>query len=213
MQRKFKVTMLLILTTAVFAAVSAVNAHAAAQIQVFRTSGNSVMASFHSLDASGCVITDASVFASDGTILTSPGEDLFRFRALGYATSQFDQCRQLLLLTGLGLTGAVNFQIAKDLTSATLSGTIPMDEFVSGTTIQISVNVTWVGNGTTVHQVATSHERVPGFVEDSHGNGDMQEGGAAGVITDGTQNFAPGASVSAELEQNSSGTISVQAGR
>jgi hypothetical protein len=212
MQRKFKVTILLVLTTAVFAAIAAVNAHAAAQVEVFRTSGNSVMASFHSLDASGCVITDASVFASDGTALIPPGGPA-PFQGAGIAISQFDQCRQLLLLTGLGSTDAVNFQIAKDLTSATLSGTIPMDEFVSGTTIQISVNVTWVGNGTTVHQAATSHEAVPGFVEDGHGNGDMQDGQAAGVITDGTQNFAPGASVSAELQQNSSGTISVQAGR
>jgi hypothetical protein len=192
--------------------IAAPRAHAAAQVTIFHISGNAVLASFHNLDASGCIITDTFVFASADTIhnpLGGPTPNL----VTGVAISQFDQCVGFLIRAAVGSTNDVNFQIAKDLTSATLSGSFPLDDLVSGTTLQVTVNLTWTGNGNTVHQVFHGHLQLPGFVSNGLFNGDMQDGQASGVISGADQNFAPGVSVSAQLQQNTVGDITVQAPR
>jgi hypothetical protein len=97
--------------------------------------------------------------------------------------------------------------------ASSFSFRLRVNELVSGTTLQITVNLTWTGNGNTVHQVFNGHVQVPGFVETGHFNGDMQDGQASGVISGAGQNFAPSASVSAQLQQNMVGNITVQAPR
>jgi hypothetical protein len=187
-------------------------AHAAAQVNVFRFNGSSVIASFHSLDLSGCIITDTFVFASAGTIYSPPG-GTDPSQVTGVSVSQFDQCAGGLTRAAVGSTSDVNFQIAKNLSSATLSGSFLLDDVVAGTTLQVTVNLTWTGNGNTVHQVSHGHLHLPGFVENDLFNGDMQDGQASGMISGAGENFAAGASVSAQLQQDTVGSITVQVPR
>lgn len=212
MKSKLRLTTISSLFLALIVPIAVPKAHAAAQVNVFRFSGSSVIASFHSLDASGCIITDTFVFASAGTIYNPPGGPN-PSQVTGVSVSQFDQCAGVLTRAAVGSTSDVNFQIAKDLSSAALSGTVPLDDVVTGTTILVTVNLTWTGSGNTVHQVFHGHLQLPGFVENDLFNGDMQDGQASGVISGAGENFAPGASVSAQLQQNTVGNITVQVPR
>ena len=185
-------------------------ADASAQVTIEQVSGDSALATFHSVDSSGCVITDTFVFASAGEIHDPPGGPA-GFQVTGVAVSQFDQCQGLLLKTGLGTSNNMSFQLARDMSSATLSATVPVDELVSGTTFNVSVSLNWTGTGDAVHQVSNSHERAPGYTAKTHFNGTFRAGQASGSVSDGVTNYAVGPSIDVTfLEQSSTGAVSVQ---
>jgi hypothetical protein len=186
-------------------------ADASAQVTIEQASGDSAVATFHSVDSSGCVITDTFVFASVGEIHDPPGAPA-EFQITGVGLSQFDQCQGLLLKTGLGSSrSALSFQLARDMSSATLSATVPVAEFVSGTTFNVSVSLNWTGTGDAAHQASNSHERAPGYTAQTHFNGTFRAGQASGSVSDGVTNYAVGPSIDVTfLEQSSNGEVSVQ---
>ena len=185
-------------------------AGASASVDIEQSSGDSALATFHSVDSSGCVITDTFVVGSVGEIHDPPGAPA-EFQGAGVAVSQFDQCQGLLLKAGLGGSHTVSFTLARDLSSATLSATVPVDELVSGTHFNVSVSITWTGSGDAVHQVSNTLVRVPGFTVHGHFNGTSRAAQAWGSVSDGVTNYAVGPSVDVtDLEQSSTGEVTVQ---
>jgi len=179
-------------------------------VTIEQVSGDSAVASFHSIDPSGCVITDTYVFGSTGEVHDPPGGPA-DFQVAGVGFSQFDQCRGLLLKTALGSTHSLSFFLANDLSSASLTATTIVDEFISGTSFPVQVTITWVGSGDSVHQVSNAHVRLPGFNTKTHFNADTRTALASGSISDGQTEYAVGVSVDfTELEQSTSGQITIQ---
>lgn len=130
---------------------------------------------------SGCIITDTFVFGSVGEIHDPPGGPA-DFQDAGVGFSQFDQCRGLLLKSALGSTSSSSFSLANDLSSASLTARMIVDEFVSGTNFSVQVTIAWTGSGDSTHQVANSHIHLPGFNAKAHLDGNSRAAQASGSM-------------------------------
>jgi len=115
------------------------------------------------------------------------------------ALSRFDSCNNLLLISALGSTNALDLQVPNDLSSATLSTTMNLDEFLSGGTIVVTVEMTWTATGPRVTQNSHSNEKEPGFHSVINFKGDTRDGTATGTISDGSEQFIPLPSTAASL--------------
>src|SRR5262249_5721889 len=115
-------------------------AHASATVDIQQVSGDSAQATFHSVDSTGCIVTDTFVSGSVGEVHNPPSGPA-DFQAVSVGISQFDQCRGLLLMSAAGTTDSGSFSFANDMSTASLTATIPVDEFVSGTNFQLEVTI------------------------------------------------------------------------
>lgn len=148
----------------------------------------------------GCVVTDVGVFAADGRIKTGPGGPEVASMAATFI-SQFDVCTQTQLLAADGFAELApgEFQIDAELTAATLTATIEVFDFVSGTSFPVDVDVSWTGFGDTFTVKDRFHQRAPGFKANFRFDGTFRDATAAGTVTDGTTNFTPEPAVFAQL--------------
>jgi hypothetical protein len=172
----------------------------------FSFQGQTADAFFSSTE--GCVVTDVGVFAVDGRVKTGPGRPAVESTASVFI-SQFDFCTQTQLLAadGFAVLAPGEFQIAADLTSATLTATIEVFDFVSGTSFPVDVNVSWSGSGDTFREKQHFHFTAPGFKANFRMDGTFREATAAGTVTDGTTNFTPEPAVFAQLGSVKQGEV------
>ena len=157
----------------------------------FKFRGDSADAYFSDFD--GCVYTDVYVFASDGINQSPPGP--------GGASSgtslfiyQYDSCTdtQLLAAEGFASLAGPDFQVAGKLSSAALNATVSMYDYVSGTSFDVDVNLTWTGGSETSRQSSNYHFDSPGCKVNSRFRGTFRSAGVSGSISDGVTNFAQG---------------------
>ena len=172
----------------------------------FRFQGQTAEAFFSSIE--GCVATDVFVFAVDGSIKTGPGRPTVESTASIFI-SQFDVCTgtELLAADGFAVLAPGEFQIDQQLTAATLTATIEVFDFVSGTSFPVDVNVSWTGFGDTFSQKQRSHFTAPGFKANSRFDGTFRQATASGTVTDGTTNFTPEPAVFAQLGSVKQGEV------
>ncbi len=171
---------------------------AGAETLHFSFQGQTADAFFSSTQA--CVVTDVGVFAVDGRVKTGPGRPAVESTASIFI-SQFDVCTgtQLLAADGFAVLAPGEFQIEEQLTAATLTATIEVFDFVSGTSFPVDVNVSWTGFGDTFTIKERFHQRSPGFRANFRMDGTFREATAAGTVTDGTTNYTPEPAVFAQL--------------
>jgi len=172
---------------------TAPRAHAASGTTfVSRFHGLSAQADFDNLSPDGCIDTFVFVDGFQNTVnkQTSSGADIF--------IDQFNNCTSIELLAAFGSTSNPNFQIDKKLLSASLSATISVTDFVSGSTFNVAVSVAWTSTSAIAHENATFHFHTKGFTENFHNNADFRDANASGTVSDGTTNFTPSPSVSAQ---------------
>ena len=130
---------------------------------VFHFKGQGADAFFSTTDPSGCIFTDVFVFASEEVFQNPPGP-----RSASSATSlfisQYDACTgtQLLAADGFASLADPDFQVLGKLNSATLTATVSMFDFVSGTSFDVDVNLAWTGAGPLSRQNGNSHFHSPG---------------------------------------------------
>jgi hypothetical protein len=159
---------------------------------VFKFHGLSAQANFDSLSPDGCIDTFVFVDGSQNAIgkQTFSNADVF--------IGQFDLCTNTQLLGASGSTSSPTFQIDKKLLSASLSATISVFDFVSGTTFNVSVSVAWTSTSAIAHEISTFHFHTKAFTENSHFNADFRDANASGTVSDGTTNYTPSPSVFAQ---------------
>jgi len=183
-----------------------INASAA---DVFKFKGHSASAFFSSIDPSGCINTGGSVFAFENITHSLPGPgsssadiliDLF----------QFDFCTDTLLLSASNIAPAenVDFQVAGNLTSATVHAIVPVYDNVSETTFNVTVDLTWTSTSSLGHQ--SSHYKVnfQGCHVNLKNNSAFRFAEASGSVSDGTMNFTPSPSTEATIFFAKGGQIS-----
>src|SRR5215469_316735 len=165
---------------------SAPRAHAASGTTiVIRFHGLSVFAEFDNVSPDGCIDTSVFVDASQNTVNKQP------FSLADVFVGQFNSCTQTQLLAAFGSTSSPTFQIAKDLTSASLNATISVFDSVSGNTFNVSVSMTWTSTSAIAHENQTFHFHSKASTENFHANADFRIANASGTVSDGTTNFTP----------------------
>lgn len=178
---------------------SAPRAHAAASgsTTVFRFHGLTAFAAFDS--TSGCIETFAEVDGTQSNM--GPEADVL--------IAQFDNCTGTLLLEAFGSTFNPTFQVAKNLTSASLSATISVFDFVSSNTFNVPVNMAWTSTSTIMNEVQTFHIHTKGFTENFHLTATFRDASASGTVSDGTTNFTPSPSVFAQIASVKVGDVAI----
>ena len=169
---------------------------------------------FDSVSSDGCLFTFASVQPFDS--LTRPGNSTSQ--AVMVVINKFDNCQGIVLENASNFdpsTGQSDFtgtiQFGTKLSTATVVGTAPMFDATSGALLfTTSINVTWQGFGATTTFINDAHSRSPGFIFNTHSNGDSRMAEASGTLTDETgANLATPATLNAQLDDASSGTVQI----
>lgn len=172
-----------------------------AATSTFQVRGYTVYAYFSSVDSTGCVVTEGSI-SSD----TSSGRGGQPFTEA--SVDQYDQCRNTLDLGDWGQIDSSPAQISTTLTSASLQATIPATDDL-GNPATITVDLTWTSTSGTMHGVNTGHTGGGSFSTSFHDNGFWSEATATGTISDGTTNFASGATQFASIGKYTDGYVEV----
>src|SRR5262245_47789221 len=147
--------------------------------------GQTAQAEFSSIK--GCVQTVVYVLATDGRFKTDPGGPEAASGSEVYI-SQEDVCTQTQLVDAFGFAVMApdEFQIDKQLTLATLTATIQVSDFASGTSFPVHVSVSWTGFGDTFSQDDRFHLKTPGSKVNFHLDGAFRQATASGSVSDGT---------------------------
>ncbi|MCC7382995.1 MAG: hypothetical protein IT384_14245 [Deltaproteobacteria bacterium] len=184
------------------------------RVTITQVSSDGADAFFSSLDASGCVQSDAAMFVSLDATRTLPNGGRARSALVHVFGSVFDHCTGTPLLVGDGLATDLAFTLSPGLATATLSApSIVFADQVSGQFLDLSMDLSWEATGGL--QTGTTHDvnrDVMGFVIISVLRQQWREAVATGVITDGVQNLTPEPSLIAQIQKVQSGSVLVQRG-
>lgn len=175
---------------------------------IFKFKGQGAQAYFSSTD--GCVTTDVFVFANDGKFQSPPGPGSPSSGTF-LAISQYDWCNDELLLAADGFAdlAAGDFEVSRQLSSATLNATVTMYNYLTDSTFDVFVDLTWTGSGPLFRQMSNSHFQFPGCKINERFRGTFRSAVASGSVSDGWTNFAPEPSVWAEMFSTQSGSVFV----
>lgn len=183
----------------------------ASNVQRYQFSGQFAGAYFSSADPSNeCIITDVSVFGDDGRVRMGSGKPGVG-SAAGVYISQYDYCNEELLVAADGFTGldADDFQIDRQLNSATLHTTITVYDWVSDTTYPVDVDVNWTGTGDPYRESGGSRYNTPGFKYNSHFQGTFRSAEVSGSVETAWGTLTSGSVVFADMGSVRSGSIEI----
>jgi hypothetical protein len=157
---------------------------------VFRNTGVGADGFFYS--ESGCVSTDVGLFPRDQTFRNPPGpgdQGSFLFLYI----SQYDFCAGQQVMYAEGFTGLAedDFQGAKRLDWATLTTTVNVFDYVSGTSFDVYIDVNWTAIGPAIRQNSHYHFHAPGCNYNSQYKENSRDAEVTGSVSDGITNFTP----------------------
>ena len=203
MKTTIKLLVILTLALATFSQYSAASAGG-----VFKSRGKGASAIFSSVDASGCVFTDVFVNPNEGFFQAPPGPGGTSSGVL-LAISQYDACAgvQLLAAEGFAPLGDPDFQVFGNLESATLNATVNVFDFVTGTSFDVFVSLTWTATGPVNRQSSHSHFDSPGCKVNSRFIGSFRGAVATGSVSDGSTNYTPEPSLGFDIFKAKSGEV------
>jgi len=158
-------------------------------------------ASFSSIDELG-IQTDVFVYTTEEIDLGAGGKpESNTFVLMGIEKSNIlsAECGPL----------AADVQISGTLDAATLTGTFDCFDFFSETSFGVSVNLTWTATGaprtTHVRDIQSSF----GVIDVTLTNATSRPAVASGSVSDGSINFTPNSSVSADISRASAVSLIV----
>ena len=172
----------------------------------FRLKGLSGNAFFSSADPSGCIYTDVSVFATEQIVSAQPGRGS-SFSGASLFISQYDACTgtQLLAADGYLPLADPDLQISRQLDSASLNATVPMFDYVSNSTFDVTVSLNWTAISSVGRQVSHNSYQFSGCKISSHLNSTFRFAEVTGGVTDGVTDFTPAPPVDATISNVKSG--------
>lgn len=184
---------------------------AAAKTETFHFSfkGQFAEALFSTFDETGCIETFAYVAAQEGKVKVDgrPAVDSFAIVNL----IQFNFCTGEFLLDAFGFATLApdEFIIDKKLNQATLTTTIVVDEFVTGTSFSVEVNVAWTGVGETSTVKDHFQIKEPGFKLNSRFMGTFRLAEASGTVSGLGMNFTPEPAFFAQMGNVKTGEVAI----
>jgi hypothetical protein len=173
-----------------------------------RYKGLGASAFFSSVDESGCIFTQTSVFANEQTVRSQPGPSS-PMSFVSVFISMYDSCTgtQLFSADGWALLAAPDLEVSRQLDSATLNATITMFEYVSGGTFDVYVNLAWAGVSPIGHEMSQFHYRFDGCQQKSQNNGTFRLAQVSGSVSDGGTEYASAQFTDARIFSSKGGTI------
>ena len=124
----------------------------------------SVSASFSSTDPSGLIVTSVSVFAHEPVSLGKPGQGSPPSTVHLLIVQRDAQTGTVLKRVNATFTALAeqDLQISPNLDSATLNTTITVRDSVSGTSFNVSINLTWTATGPRIIENFNFRDITPG---------------------------------------------------
>ena len=177
----------------------------------FHFKGKSADAFFSSTD--GCIITEGFVFASEDVFQNPPGPGSASSGVSLYI-ARYNSCTDTLLLAADGFASLADpdFQVTRKLTSATLTATVNVYDFVNDSFFDVFVDLAWTGTGPLGRQNGNFHFHSPGCNFNSHSNSTFRSAEASGTVSDGATNFTPVPSLGASISSAKSGDVVIGCG-
>jgi hypothetical protein len=160
----------------------------------------------------GCIKTQVIVVASE---TSAPGQPTGKQDSAAVLLDRrnTDACGGETLLFGSG-SGPVKFDVAPLLSSAELHGVVPVNDTVSGRTLDVAVDVVWTGVGDLERNAVHYSFEDDGVVVRVHQNGSARKATAAGhVVADTTELVPNGSSADfADLAFSNEGQVLINRG-
>jgi hypothetical protein len=144
-----------------------------------------------------------------GTVHIVPGPPQASI-GIGLSITQFNLCTGVSLVNAGGGSSEVTVTVARDLSTAHATGTLLVDDGTSGTSFPIIVDLTWTATGDPAHENVNPTVVIPGgTVQHVSFNGTFREASASGTVSDGTTNYTPGPSSTAQIETDRNTQVTV----
>lgn len=174
----------------------------------FNFRGPSALASFSSVDPSGCISTSVFVIASDAVLQDTPGQPTEATFA-SVSVFQYDACTGISLLDASGSTSLAepDFLVGTKLKSATLNTTVRLFDYLSGESFDVSISLNWSASGPLTSQISTSHFHSSACIINTRSVGTLRSAVVSGNISNGRTNFTPEASYDASIWMVRSGNV------
>jgi hypothetical protein len=163
-----------------------------------------------STDPSGCISTSVSVYLEDFVEGSSgPGNPQSRTFLSVY---RFNECTHTVLIDAGGFASLAdsNFQFSRNLDSATLNATVHVQDFVSNSSFDVLVDLTWTGTSSLQHN--NIHYKVggPDCYSIWQETTAFRDADISGTVSAGETDFAAGTSVNyAHISLSKSRNIAV----
>jgi hypothetical protein len=182
---KFAVLALLAFTLAAFTLPTSTWA-----AEVFRSRVKGPTARAFFITQEECIQTNVSIEAFDNIVHLPPGPPNSRSEAV-VIIDLFDFCNgeQLVFALGSATLSDSDFQVGKKIESARLITTIEVSDSVSGSSFDVSIDVTWTASGQPEKVNNRFQSRFPDRFITEQSRGTFREAVASGTVSDGTTNF------------------------
>lgn len=166
--------------------------------------GLSATAEWLDVDATGCIVTNAFVLAADNHTNDVNATD-GPFAEV--AVVVFDQCHftQIMDAVTAVTLGNGDFRINNSLNSATLSLTVQLYDYVSSTTVPVTLALSWSGVGDVRRETSFVLSRNGSSSSRFRSSGSEREATVTGTFLAGTTNYAAEPAEFADLRSLNSG--------
>jgi hypothetical protein len=166
----------------------------------YRFHDKGAIASFESVDTTGCIVTGVFVQGSESYERIHPDPATSLYSVANVVISVFNQCTGLPLLEASGVAQIDDpeaddeFLVGVNLKQARLMiVTLPMVDALTNEGITVRVDLTWEESGQRVNDADFTRQReTSGMLFLSHFKGDYRPAVATGTVTaTGTRNYTP----------------------
>jgi len=166
--------------------------------------GLSATAEWIDVDATGCIVTDAFVIAVDNH---TNNVDATNGPFAEVAVFVFDQCHftQLMGAVTAVALGNGDFRANNSLNSASLNLTVQVYDYVSSTTIPVTLALSWSGVGDVSRETSFEFSRNGASSSRFRSSGSERHATATGTFLAGTTNYAAQPADFADLRSLNSG--------
>jgi hypothetical protein len=173
----------------------------------FRLREVGAQALFASVDPRGCIETDVVIVGSEQTLKEAgkPTEQPLAF----VQVFVFDFCSGTVLRNLIGQTNDAEVVGDRKLNQATVQGTIPVTDNITGATEEVEVDVVFTGFGGLTVSSDRFHLRQPGFFLSVQLRGTFRAAEVSGSVALGGENLIAGPLVFAELFRVRDGEMAV----
>ena len=180
-----------------------VTALAAESIQY---NGMGADAYFSNID--GCISTDTFVQGLDYQYKKPASEP----QSYVYLTvSQYNTCtgESIMYVEAFGFISESGFQVSEKQETATLTATVTGYDWVSQSSVELYVDLTWTAEGSVTRMKTSNHYKFPGCHINEKFTQLTRTAVASGSVSDGQTNFTPEPSWSASVWEFKSGSVDV----
>lgn len=155
---------------------------------VIRSQGSIIYSQLVAYD--DCLVIDMSIFAGQSSGPASPGKpDTTQWVSVHMEGE--DVCVEEVVLYGDGQAWLSNedLSVSNTLKSATLHATVPVTDYISGTTFDVSIDLIWTATEPLFRNRSADHIHTPGCTINNQLIEKSRYAEVQGTVTDGTRDY------------------------